>query len=221
MEKESEAKGEAGVAKRPRSRKGKGGPENAMCTYRGVRQRTWGKWVAEIREPKRGARLWLGIFNTSLQVAIACDDAARRLYGASAKLNLPAPPSPPTAPINNDASHDHNLIIPTTQPAAPSLDSKTDETPSDLNLTLLDDMSNEGLFWETSLDLDAWTTSNFMRGDFLELNTNRFNPFQLMSNQRLIKVAPSSLPLLYIFDKYDLSLAISSLVPIYLCNFLP
>ncbi|XP_004302113.1 PREDICTED: dehydration-responsive element-binding protein 2D [Fragaria vesca subsp. vesca] len=69
--------------------KGKGGPENATCTFRGVRQRTWGKWVAEIREPKRGARLWLGTFNTSTEAALAYDDAARKLYGSSAKLNLP------------------------------------------------------------------------------------------------------------------------------------
>lgn len=84
------------VARKPnmgRSRKGcmkgKGGPENAMCTYKGVRQRTWGKWVAEIREPNRGARLWLGTFNTSLEAALAYDEAARKLYGPSAKLNLP------------------------------------------------------------------------------------------------------------------------------------
>lgn len=69
--------------------RGKGGPENALCTYKGVRQRTWGKWVAEIREPNRGARLWLGTFNTSHEAAHAYDAAARKLYGSDAKLNLP------------------------------------------------------------------------------------------------------------------------------------
>ncbi|KAJ7957811.1 Dehydration-responsive element-binding protein [Quillaja saponaria] len=69
--------------------RGKGGPDNAACTYKGVRQRTWGKWVAEIREPNRGARLWLGTFATSHEAAVAYDGAAKKLYGANAKLNLP------------------------------------------------------------------------------------------------------------------------------------
>ncbi|KAK1306866.1 Dehydration-responsive element-binding protein 2F [Acorus calamus] len=69
--------------------RGKGGPQNSTCEYRGVRQRTWGKWVAEIREPKKRTRLWLGSFATAEEAALAYDDAARRLYGPDAYLNLP------------------------------------------------------------------------------------------------------------------------------------
>jgi hypothetical protein len=69
--------------------KGKGGPENAHCSFRGVRQRVWGKWVSEIREPNRGERLWLGTFSTAREAALAYDQAARILYGSCARLNLP------------------------------------------------------------------------------------------------------------------------------------
>ncbi|XP_027350385.1 dehydration-responsive element-binding protein 2F-like [Abrus precatorius] len=71
------------------STRGKGGPQNASCEYRGVRQRTWGKWVAEIREPKKRTRLWLGSFATAEEAAMAYDEAARRSYGPDAYLNLP------------------------------------------------------------------------------------------------------------------------------------
>ncbi|XP_009776426.1 uncharacterized protein LOC107772453 isoform X2 [Nicotiana tabacum] len=85
--------------------KGKGGPDNQNCKYRGVRQRTWGKWVAEIREPNRGSRIWLGTFSTALDAALAYDEVAISMYGSRARLNLPNYISPNmslSAPSNLD-----------------------------------------------------------------------------------------------------------------------